>query len=177
MKIRNRQKLLTIAAISTVILLVGDKMVLSPLIRVWKDRSQRISELTKSVAKGTVLLDREKTIRRRWDEMRTNALPSDTSVAESEVFKSVDRWARESQIGFNGIKTTSKRNADDYITLECRADAVGTIENLTHFLYNLERDPLPLRMEDIEILARDSQGQQLSLAVRFTGLLLLPEDK
>ena len=58
------------------------------------------------------------------------------------------------------------------MTLECRADAFGSIQSLARFLYELERDPLALKVDELEITARDSEGQQLSLSVRFSGLLL-----
>jgi hypothetical protein len=35
---------------------------------------------------------------------------------------------------------------------------------------------LALRVESVEVAARDNNGQQLSLALQVTGLLLSPED-
>lgn len=177
MKIKNREKLLTVAAISVVVILAGDRLVLTPLVRAWKARATRISELTKSINKGNLLLSREKPIKSRWETMKKRALSANVSVAENDLLKSVDRWAKTSTIGFNSIKPQWKRNNEDYMTLECRADASGSIESLTRFLYELEKDPLALKIEDIEITARDSAGQMLSLGVRFSGLLLAAEER
>ena len=172
MKIDNRQKVLTIVAIAAVALLACDRLILTPLGHLWVERSQRIGDLSKSLTQGRLLLDREKTIRARWSNMASNTLPINLSMAESKVLKSVDRWTQDSGISFTSIKPQWKQNADDYVTLECRADAFGDMQSLTRFLYDLEREPIALRVEDVEISARDNDGQQLSLGVRFTGLVL-----
>ena len=63
MNISNRQQLLGIAAIAAVALFAGDKLVFSPLVKSWKARAAQIAELKKSVGQGTMLRDREKSIR------------------------------------------------------------------------------------------------------------------
>jgi hypothetical protein len=174
--IKNRQQLLAIIAIAAVVLLLGDRLVLGPLTRTWKEHSTRISELKSSISKGETLLGRQKIIRDSWQQMRSNTLPPNLSAAEDEVFKAFYRWSEESQISISSIKSQWKRNADDYMVLECRADGFGTIDTIAHFLYEMERDPLALRVESVEVSARDNNGQQLSLALQLTGLLLSPED-
>ncbi|MBI4323933.1 MAG: hypothetical protein HY674_01580, partial [Chloroflexi bacterium] len=66
MIIKNREKLLTLTAAVAIGLLVGDKLVRAPLARVWTERTNRITMLTKSLSQGTMMLDREKTIQERW---------------------------------------------------------------------------------------------------------------
>src|SRR5439155_9109755 len=123
MKIKNRQQALAIVAIGAVALLVSERLIFSPLARSWKARSDRIAELKESIRQGAFLLDRERAIRSRWDSMRTNTLPNNVSAAENEVLKAFDRWSRDSRISISSIRPQWKRNSDDYMTLECRADA------------------------------------------------------
>jgi hypothetical protein len=171
-KINNRQQLLAIIAGVAIALLLGDKLLLSPLARSWKERSARIDALGKSINQGELLLVREQTIRNRWDHMRTNTLPDNVSAAENEVLQAFERWSQDSGISIASIKPQWKRTGDDFVTLECRADAFGNIQALTRFLYNVEKDPLALKVETMEIASRDNGGQQLSLALQVSGLLL-----
>ncbi len=177
MQIKNRKKFLVIALIAVVAVLAGDRLVLTPMVKSFKARSIRITELTKSINKGSVLLDREKAIKEQWDTMKKRALPANKSVAENEVLKAVDRWAQASRITFTGIRPQWRPPDEGYTTLECRADASGSIEAIMRFLYELEKDPLALKIEDLEVTARDGQGQQLALGVRFSGLLLAAEER
>ena len=172
MNINNRQQLLTIVAGIAVALWAGDKLIFSPLTKSWKERTTRIAELRKSVTQGTQLLAREQSIRQRWESMRTNTLPNPVSVAESQVFKAFDRWSQDSQISITSIKPQAKQNADDYMTVEFRVDAFGSLSTLTRFIYNVEKDPLAVKVEAVEINSRDNEGQQLTLGLQVSGLLL-----
>jgi hypothetical protein len=176
MIISNRQKLLSIFAITAIAIWVGDKMLLTPLTNLWKARDVRIAELNKSINQGNLVLGRSQSIHSRWDQMRTNTLPSETSVAENEVLRAFERWSQDSRISITSIRPQWKRTADDYMTLECRADAAGDIQALTRFLYDVEQDPMAFKVEIVEITSHDNNGRQLSLALQVSGLLLNPQE-
>ena len=175
MNIKNRQHILAIVAIAAVALLAGDKFVLSPLLTSWKERSVKIADLTKSVSQGSQLIGRDQIIRSRWEHMKTNMLPSNASVAENEVLRAFERWSQDSRISIASIKPQWKMADDDYMTYECRADAFGSLQAITRFLYEIEKDPMALKIESVEINARDNNGQQLSLGLQVSGLRLNPQ--
>lgn len=172
MEIKNRQKTLVILAALGVAFLLGDKMVVTPLMAGWEARSKQIAELTKQVNQGSLLVSRDAVIRDRWEHMRTNTLPADVSFAENEVLTAFERWSKESGISISSIKPQWKQAGDDFMTLECRADAFGTIQAVTRFLYEVEKDPLALRVEALEVSARDNDGQQLAVGLQVSGLQL-----
>ena len=172
MQIKNRQQLLAIVAATGVALLVVDRLVLTPLKDAWKGRAARIVELRKAVTQGAQLRDREKMIRDRWNSMNTNTLPENISAAENQVLRAFDRWSQESRISIASIKPQWKQADDDYMTYECRADAFGSLQAITRFLYEIEKDPMALKIESVEINARDNNGQQLSLGLQVSGLRL-----
>ncbi len=176
MNINNRQQLLAIIAIGAIGLFAGDRLVRAPLMASWTERAARIKELRRSVEQGAQLLKREQPIRSRWESMRTNTLPRQVSVAENQVLKSFDRWSQDSRISISSIKPQWKGNSDDFLTLECRVDAFGTLSTLTRFLYDIEKDPLALKVEAVEISSRGDDGQQLTLGLQVSGLLLNPQE-
>ena len=45
-----------------------------------------------------MLVQREQSIRGRWEQMSRNALPNNTSAAEQQVFKAIDLWAQNSGV-------------------------------------------------------------------------------
>ena len=172
MAIKNRQQWLIILAATGAALLIGDKLILTPLTASWQERSKQIAELTQQVKQGSLLVSRDSVIRTRWDQMRNGTLPEEVSAAENEVLQAFERWSQESRISISSIKPQWKRTGDDFLTLECRADAFGSIQALTRFLYEVEKDPLALRVEAVEITARDNDGQQLSVGLQVSGLQL-----
>jgi hypothetical protein len=175
MKIENRQQFLAVAAIASVALLALNMLVYAPLEKAWKARSARITELKNSIAKGEGLLREQQRIRSQWEHMKTNMLPASVSAAENELLKAFDRWSQEARISVQSIKPQSKSINDEYTTVECRVDAFGSLSALTRFLYEVEKDKLALKVEAVEITSRDNDGQQLSLGLQVSGLLLPPK--
>jgi hypothetical protein len=133
--------------------------------------------LRQQIAQGTSLLQREQAIRRRWQEMRTNTLPNNPSLAEQQVLKAFDTWSGQSRVSITSITPQWKHDADDYMTLECRVDAAGDLETLTQFLYAVEKGPMALKVESAELSAHDNTGQQLTLGMQVSGLVLTPQAK
>jgi len=175
MNFQNRQQLLAVVAIAAVSLLAADRLVLTPLLRSWSARSVRVADLRKSVNQGVLLLDRQAVIRERWESMRTNCLAPDASVAENQVLKAFDRWAQESRVSVHSVKPQAKRANDGSTTLECRVDASGSLSSLTRLLYSLEADPMALKLDAVELTARDDRGEQLTLGLLVNGLMWNPE--
>lgn len=172
MKIKNRQQLLTFAAIGLVGFFAADKILFTPIANFWSGRSKEIAKLKKQVADGDLLIKRENGLRGRWDQMRTNTLSANPSIAEQQVLKGVDSWSRASQLTVTSFGQQWKHDADDYTTLQCRLEATGNMNALSQFLFDMEKDPLALRLDSVEISTRDTEGQTLALGLQFSGLVL-----
>ncbi len=170
----NRQKLLVIVAIAAVALFAADKLVFTPLLNAWDARAKHIAELRNSAARNKALIGRERSLRNHWNDWQARTLTNNTSLAEQQVFQTIDRWAQETGVVIGAVTPQWKRDADEYQTYECRIDAAGDIRRLTQFLYRVEREPMALKLESVELAARDKEGQQLSLGLQFSALVLNP---
>lgn len=174
MQIKDRQKLLVLVTVAAVGLFAADALVRAPLVSAWNARAARITQLRNQVSRGKMLTQRERGIRNHWEDMQRKALTNNTSAAEQQVFRAIDSWAQDTGVIVNAITPQWKHDSDDYITYECRVDAAGDIGRLSRFLYRAEREPLALRIEAVELNARDKDGQQLSLGLQLNGLVLNP---
>jgi hypothetical protein len=173
-KIENRQQWLIVATVAVIAIFVADRLVFGPLTKMWKARSVQIADLRKEVADGSLLLQREKSLRSRWDSMQANALSNNTSQAEQQLLKAFDVWSQESRVSITGITPQWKHDADDYMTLECHVDASGDMGTLMRLLYDIEKDPMALKLELIDLSSRDNAGRELSMGIRVSGLVLTP---
>jgi hypothetical protein len=171
--VKNRQQLLVIAAIALAVIFIGDKLIVPPLVDSWKSRNERIAKLTDQVERGRTLVQKEQQIRQNWDHMRTNTLATDQSVAEKQLFNALAYWASDSRVNILAIRPQWKP-VDDYLLLECRVEANGTMNNISKFIYNVEKDSLALKMESVELSTRDNAGQQMMLGLQVSGLVLNP---
>lgn len=177
MQIKDRQKFLVIVTIVAVGLFAADELVRAPLMSAWSARAAKITALRNQVSRGGMLVQRERGIRNHWAEMQQKALTNNLSAAEQQVFRAIDSWAQETGVTVSAVTPQWKHDSDDYVTYQCRVDAAGDISRLSRFLYRAEREPLALKMEAVELSARDKEGQQLSLALQLNGLVLNPPSK
>jgi hypothetical protein len=174
MQINGRQQWLTVVAVAALVLFAGDKLLLTPLTNAWKARAGRIQQLRLETQQGQALLERDQAIRARWEQMRRATLPTSASSAEQTFFTAVDKWAQESRVAVTALTPQWKLEGEDYQTLQCRIDATGDLGTLSRFIFNIEKDPIALRVENIELGSRDKDGRQLALAVQISGLVLKP---
>lgn len=172
MKIENRQQLLVVLVIASAALLVGNTLIYEPLTKWWAARSKQIATLRQQVNDGQQLIKREAGLRRRWDSMRTNTLSSTRSLAEQKVNQAFDNWSRETGVTMTGFMPQWKNDADEYSTVNCRIEATGNLAALAQFLYEIEKDPMALKLDSVELSARDNTGQLLTLGLQISGLVL-----
>jgi hypothetical protein len=70
-----------------------------------------------------------------------------------------------------------KNEPTNYLTLTCRVETSGDLGALGKFLYDLERGPMALRLDSLELGAHDKDGQQMTLSTEINGLALIQPDK
>ncbi len=174
MNLEKRERLMAIIAGAALAVMVGDHLILTPIARSWNERSERLADLHKRVVQGGSLLDRETVLRRRWADMRTNMLATEPSIAQGQVYNALYGWSQESGISITSVRPQVKQANDDSLTLECRADAFGSLSSLTHFLYLIEKDKLGVKIDSLDLTPRDKQADQLNLVVQISGPMLPP---
>jgi len=177
MNLNKRQQIQAILTIAAVALFAADRLVFTPLTNSWKTRSERITKLKEQVRDGTETLKRETVLREQWERMRTNTLSSAKPEGESKMLKAFERWSKAGGVSVSSSRPQWKEAEEDYKTLECRADVGGSLSAITHFLYLVERDPLGVKVDSLELTARNNEGSQLALVIQVSGLLLNPPKK
>ena len=177
MKIQNRQQFLMVLTIAAGALLVGVDFICEPLANLWSARSAQIKELRVKVGDGKLLLQHEASWSGRWNQMRANTLPAGTSSAEQQVLKAFDNWSRDSGAEITSIMPQWNNDSTNYTTLNCRVEASGTLGTLSQFVYDIEKGPMPLKLDSLDLSAHDDTGQQLTLGLQISGLALTPQTK
>jgi hypothetical protein len=178
LNIPNRQRALVIGVGAMIALFILDRILIEPLYTMWQTHSAEIVKLQKDVARGHSLIASAARTERVWSEMQANALPKDPAQAQQDVISAVDQWGRANNVELSSIRPQWKRGATErYSLLECRIDATGTIPTLSRFIYELERSPLALRVDSVELNSRDDSGSKLTLGLIVSGLRLSPLER
>ncbi|MEI8291197.1 MAG: hypothetical protein WCH99_17150 [Verrucomicrobiota bacterium] len=177
MKFENRQQFLVALTGAAVALFIAVNFVLEPLGGWWSSRRAQIKALQTKVSEGQQLIKREAGIRSRWNWIQANALPANPSQAEQRFLKALDGWSREAGAELTSIMPQWKSDGTDYLTLACRVESAGDLATLSRFLYALEKGPMALKVDSVELTSRDASGQQMTLGLEINGLALVTSDK
>lgn len=177
MGFRQRERILIIMAMVCIAIFLGDKLILTPLGRIWSERSLRIGELKKSIEKGSILVDRRADVERRWKEIKDASLPDDPPTVEERILNRVHDWESQSGLTLNSLKPRWMPPDDESKKLELGLTASGSLESIARFLFELESDPLSIRVEDIGLTSRDKRGTVLDMNLKFSSLILKERGK
>jgi Tfp pilus assembly protein PilO len=171
-KIKNRQQFLVVLTIAAAGLYLAVNFVLGPLEGWWETRQTQIKNLRDSIRDGNGLIRREAGLRSQWAEMQTNSLAPVTSQAEQQFLTAMDGWSRASGATITSIMPQWKVESTNYNTLNCRVETEGELGTVARFIYNIEKGPLAVRLDTVELSAHDNTGQQFTLGVEINGLAL-----
>ena len=147
-------------------------LVFSPLMDGWHSRSAEITRLKKQISEGAMLIRRETVVRSRWDAMRTNALASDPPAAERQLFTAFHRWVKTSGVTEGSFRPQLQITDTNYSTVDCRADVSSSAAGIDAFLKAMSRNPLAVKVESFDLNSRDDNGQQLTLGLNLSALVL-----
>jgi Tfp pilus assembly protein PilO len=177
MKIGNRQQFLIVLTAAAFALLIGDSLIVGPLAKLWSVRSAKITTLRNQVKDGNALIKRESVVRDQWNNMQANALPANTSQAAQQVINALDNWSRSTGAEVTSIMPQWKNDSTNYMTYNCHVQASGTMGTLSQFIYQIEKGPMALKLDSLQLDAHDDTGQQLTLDLQISGLALLQQAK
>ena len=169
MKINNRQQFLWVLVFAAAGLWVAVNLVFTPLAGWWTARSAQIKDLRGKVHDGRLLLNRETFIRSHWQDMQAAALPADNSLAEQRLLKAFDTWRSDTGVELASITPQWKTDSTNYMTLSCRLELGGSLGTLSRYLYEMEKGPIALRIDTVELNAKDNTGQQLTLGLEVNA--------
>jgi Tfp pilus assembly protein PilO len=176
-KIKNRQDFLVMLTIVVVGLFVAVNFVFTPLQAWWAERQAQVRDLRAKVSEGNQLIKREAGIRSHWKDMQANALPASMSQAEQTFLTAMDGWSRNSGATITSLMPQWKNDSTNYMTLDCRVETSGDLGALSKLIYNIEKGPLAVRLDSVELSSHDTSGQQMTLGLEINGLALLSNDK
>jgi hypothetical protein len=172
METKNREKLLLMLTGACVALWLLNLLVLSPMIDSWHSRSAEIDKLKTDIADGAGLIRRKSTIQGRWDFMRANALNSNPTVAERQLFSAFDRWVKSGGVAQGSFRPQFQESDTNYTTVDCHSDVNGSPDNVRDFVRAMSKDPLANKLDSFVLTAKDDNGQQLALDLNMSGLVL-----
>ncbi len=172
-------------AVLAVTIVVGNLLVLQPLLKSWDNYNTEIESLDDEIERGRGRLGiddiadvangpgkREESVQKKWQTYLRGDLNNTNSIAEDDVLRAIEKWTDDSRILLTSIKPQWQNHDDRYRTYDVRLVAEGTMQAAVEFVHAIESDKLPLKIEQLELASREKTGKLISVSVHFTALQL-----
>ena len=176
MVLSRRERYILVAGAALLVLLVGDRLVLGPLL---ERRSEVLAErdvLTAQLTRARALLARRREAAPLWRDMQPH-LANTPAEAESRVFHMVRDAAEAAGLSVSLQKPERLADKTRLPQIAFQAVGSGSMRAVSGFLWRLETAPGPLRILELQVGSRKEGTDDLTVSVRMSTLYLPDETR
>ena len=158
-------------------LLIGDRLVLTPILETWDDLEARRSLLAGKLRQAEKVFSKSQLLRETWQSMLERGLHTTASEAESEALRAIREWSQESGLSLVSLKPEVTDVGSRLGAVEIQATGNGPMRAAARFVYMAETSELPLRVTDMQLGALEQAADNLTLTLRLSMLYLDENDR
>ena len=169
-----REKYLALIVILVMVAFMADRLILTPVLKSWRQDGTRLAELRGELVVANALADSVPGWRRESERRRELAYPSGRGEAEDQLLKLVAARAVARRIQLKGIRPSWREHGstgkDSPSQLELSVSASGSVGAVAGLLYDLETMEGPVRVDRVRVHSRGESGRVLDLDLMLAAL-------
>lgn len=177
MALTNRERLIMFLAILAVVILIGDRYVLGPILEKRSQTRQLKQTLQADVEQAHATLQRRKVLQRRWDQMQKAGLSYDIQKTEGLLFRCLEEASGRSRFLLTSIQPERSADQEQIGQLELMVSGTGTMDAVTQFLWDIEMAEIPVRIETLQLGSDNENASQMSLQLKLSSIYLIETKK
>src|SRR5690606_1518894 len=108
--------------------------------------------------------------RRRWNQFKAAGLQTDASASENNLLNVMRQWSQASNLPLVSLRPDRASSKDGLQEMTFQANAQGTLQAISYFLYHVETTELPIRVREIQIASRTEAKNDLTMQLRISTL-------
>jgi hypothetical protein len=172
MILSKRERSIAVATVAVVAALLLDRWLVTPYLGQVGRQGQEKRRVLDDIARGRSLIEHRKEMTPEWEALLQAGLPSDAASAEGTVLNVVRSWAEDSGLMLTSLKPERSLRRGKMQELAFQAVCSGTMDAVTRFLWKVETAGMPLKINDLQVVARKEGADDLTLQVRIAALSL-----
>ena len=176
MGLSKRERIILIAALTSVGIFIAVKFVIDPVQRKRNDLETKRQQLKGDLEKADLLLENHGRMRLKWNTIVSDGLRNEAE-AESRILSAVTEWSNAANMALSSIRPeriSSDRGLQEMIfTVAGR----GSLESVARFLWQIETAALPVKIKDMQLGSSSEAGDSMSLQLHLSALYLGGQQK
>jgi hypothetical protein len=174
-----REKYIAIGAISAVVLLGINSLVIGPYddkITALKDQE---AAAKKTLDDDKTLLYKQQHLQSDWQEMLDSGLQADDSIAQSKTQQALQDWARSANINLEALSSdhvATQHGPFQVIDFNLGFSAAGnqSMRQVARMLWSIESANIPIRLNDMKITTTREGTDNLDIKLIVSALYMPP---
>ncbi|MFT3787652.1 MAG: type II secretion system protein GspM [Tepidisphaeraceae bacterium] len=176
MALSKREKMIAIGVGAMVGLYLLDSVFVSPLFERLATANSHIDTDLKEQARGKALFDNRLRAQRRWNEIAGDTLKTDASTAEGQLLNRVRDYATAARLDVASLKPDRAEKEKGFQRITIRANATGSMAQVSRFLYALREADFPLRVSDLRVSSRKDGTDDLAIEIGVSTIFVPPTE-
>lgn len=176
MVLSKRERMILIVAIIAVVMLIGDKFIVGPIIERREATKTQKLELEAELENAQLLFSRRKLMERKWKMLLSDGLRNDAE-AESKIARALDEWSNQAMLTLSSVKPERVASDKGLKEMTFVVAGTGTLEAVSRFLWQIETASMPIKVMDLQLGSTNETGQSMSLQLRLSALCLGSQEK
>ena len=169
MALSRRERTITVAALAVGSILALDRLGLSPYLERRQALADQIAQRTQDMNDARQLLQREQRLRQILTGMG-QTLRLEASAVEGQLLHLLHQWQEESGVGGASFQRVYTVEEHGFTHLRFQISATGSIGAVAMLVYRVETAPIPLRVDDVHLLPKRENGEELQIQLSVSAL-------
>jgi hypothetical protein len=174
-----REKYIAISAVSAVVLLGINSLVIGP----YNDKRNALEEQeaadTKTLEDDKLLLYKQTGLQSTWKDMLASGLQADDSTAQSKTQQALQDWARSANINLEALSSdhvATQHGPFQVINFNLDFNSTGnqSMRQIARVLWSIESADMPIRLNDMKITTAREGTDNLDVKLIVSSLYMPP---
>jgi hypothetical protein len=167
MVLSKREQIILIATLVIVGLLIGDKIVFTPVWNRLKDMGTERTELKAKLDAADILFMKEKSLGPKWTLLKTD-FPNE-EVAQSKVSSALNQWGTKWKLKLSSVRPERIPGDKGLQEMLFAFSGTGTLTSVASFMWEIETSPLPLKITSMQLSSSDA-GQLMQVTLNVSAV-------
>jgi Tfp pilus assembly protein PilO len=177
MTFTKRERLIMIFSIAAIVLLIGDRYFLSPIMSKYSRTQEIKQQLQNRLDQSNAAIQRKAILQRQWQKMNDSGLKYNFAAAESNILRYIKDSALKNSLVLSSVQPQLIESKNDIREMEFIVSGTGSMDAVTNFLWDMETSELPLKTETFQLGSNDENAYQMSVQVKLSSIYIATKEK
>jgi hypothetical protein len=167
MVLSKREQIIAVVTLVIVGLLIGDKLVFTPVLGKLKALEDERADLKLKLDTANILFMKQKKMQAQWKQL-TADFPNEQQT-QSKVSNSLNQWSEKWGLKLSSTRPERVPNEKGLQEMLFAYSGTGTMGAVASFIWEIETSPLPLKITSMQLSSPDA-GEQMQVTLNVSAV-------